>query len=262
MITINQYLTNLASNYFIGYGTTERSKIDTSIATLIKNLKSYFGDEIKDVKVFGSYQRDTILPRKYDSKSDVDIMIIFDHDKLNLQPKSYRQKIVRFVSEYYWNSLSKMDFPTVRIDLLHITLDLIPTKVDGFFGMYYIPDRNNQWMTTDPDKFTKDLQYKNTSNSYVVKPVIRLVKSWNAGSNYPYESFKLEKKIEERMFWAGKVEEDFFGIVDYLSSWDLDSQGAKEKLMVFKNAISYVKDYLKQNNEMMAKKWLHRVLPE
>jgi predicted nucleotidyltransferase len=263
MISLRTYLTKLASDYFISYGSNERTKIDTSVDALIKNIKYSFGNDVLEVKTFGSYQRDTILPRKYDSKSDVDIMIIFDHNRLELQPESYRQRLIKFADAYYSNSFSKMDFPTVRVDMKHITLDLIPTKKNNFWGTHHIPDRNNQWMETNPDSFTKDLETKNKNNSSVVKPVIRLLKAWNANAGYPYESFKLEKVVAGKMFWSGNIDDDFFAVIENnMSSWDLSTQGAKDKLQVMKNAIANVKSYMKQDNDAQTKLWLHRVLPQ
>ncbi len=262
MISLRTHLTNLASEYFISYGTTERTKISASIDALVKNIKYHFGSDVLDVKVFGSYQRDTILPRKYDSKNDVDIMILFDHNKLQIQPESYRQRLIKFAEAYYKNSFSKLDFPTVRIDMLHITLDLIPTRKD-LWGNYHIPDKNNQWMSTDPDGFTKDIETANKNNNSVVKPVARLIKAWNANSGYPYESFKLEKIIVGKWSWKGNIDDDFFSIIEYtMSSWDLDTQVAKDKLTVLKNAIANVKKYLNEDNAEQAKLWLHRVLPK
>ena len=64
--SINYKLGQLANEYYISYGTSEQKKIDASVATLKTRLKLHFGSNIVNVVEFGSYKRDTILPRKYD----------------------------------------------------------------------------------------------------------------------------------------------------------------------------------------------------
>jgi hypothetical protein len=263
MKSINGYLTKLAADYFISYGTTEKTKIDTSVDALKKGIKLNFGNDLIEIKTFGSYDRGTMLPRRIDSMSDVDIMIVFDHERLNILPESYRQKLIRYADTSYTRSGTKLDFPTVRVDLTHVILDLVPTIKNSLWGNYQIPDKNNRWMTTDPSGFTNDLESKNTNNGSVVKPVIRLLKAWNSANGYPYESFQLEKIIAGKSFWAKNIEEDFFAVIDNnLSSWDLSTQTAKDRLNVFKNTIRNVRDYLKNDDEENAKLWLHRVLPK
>ena len=78
MASINYRLQTISSNLFIKYNSTERTYIDGRISILTANLKSYFGNSINDVKIFGSYKRDTILPRKFDENSDIDILVIFN----------------------------------------------------------------------------------------------------------------------------------------------------------------------------------------
>lgn len=75
-MSVNSYLETLASSLVLN--STEKNHITTSISTIKTRLNNYFS-EIKDAIIFGSYSRDTILPRKADEKSDVDIMVIFDN---------------------------------------------------------------------------------------------------------------------------------------------------------------------------------------
>ena len=262
MISVNRYLTKLASEYLISYGSSEKSKIDISVEALKKGIISSFGSNLLEVKTFGSYDRGTMLPRRIDSNSDVDIMIVFDHDKLNLLPESYRQKLIRYADSSYLRSDTKLDFPTARIDLTHVTLDLVPAIKNNFRNTYQIPDRANQWMDTDPNGFTDSLESINSKNGSVVKPVIRLLKAWNSTNGYPFESFQLEKIIAGKLFWSNILEQDFFSAVENnLSLSNLDTQIAKNKLSVLKNAIGYVKTYLVRDDETSAKLWLDRVLP-
>jgi hypothetical protein len=65
MASINYRLQNIASDLFIKYGSTERKYIVDKIEIIKSNLKAYFGGDIKEILIFGSFKRDTILPRKF-----------------------------------------------------------------------------------------------------------------------------------------------------------------------------------------------------
>jgi len=73
-MSINSYLQQLASDLVLSE--SEKSSITTSINTIKSRLESYFSD-VTEKKTFGSYVRSTILPRKADSQSDVDLMVVF-----------------------------------------------------------------------------------------------------------------------------------------------------------------------------------------
>lgn len=103
-VSINGRLLQLANEYYINYGSTEQKKIDVSVASLISKLKNHFGNEVQNIIEFGSYKRDTILPRRYDDQSDVDLMIIFNHGSLQVTPGTYRNYLVKFAESKYSRS--------------------------------------------------------------------------------------------------------------------------------------------------------------
>ena len=75
-MSVNTFLTDLASSAILSE--EERAGINRSVEALTKRLQTHFEDkDIKEISVFGSYSRGTILPRKIDSKSDVDVMVVF-----------------------------------------------------------------------------------------------------------------------------------------------------------------------------------------
>lgn len=51
-----------------------------------------FSNEVVEKKIFGSYVRGTILPRKVDEKSDVDIMIVFNNP-YGYKPQTFLNKL-------------------------------------------------------------------------------------------------------------------------------------------------------------------------
>ena len=74
-MSVNSYLTNLADKLIIR--DDEKNSIKKSYDALEYRLNNYFKDEVGYVSKFGSYQRNTILPRSYDIHSDVDILVRF-----------------------------------------------------------------------------------------------------------------------------------------------------------------------------------------
>lgn len=263
MISINTYLNTLASNYFISHGSTERNSINTSLSALETSLKGHFKSDILSVEIFGSWKRDTTLPRKYDRYSDVDVMIIFDHDRLQKTPETYRNWVKGFAEKKYIRSAIQKDFPTVRIDMNHITFDLIPTKkTTWLLTTYYIPNKNNNWMTTVPHSLTNTVISTNTNNGSRVKPVLRLIKAWNAFNGCPFDSYILEKHVVENVWWSfnTSVESAFFAACKSLSTWG-GTTFQNQKVQTLHTNVNWVKNYLEKDDMIKAKQWLHKILP-
>jgi hypothetical protein len=191
-------------------------------------------------------------------------MIVFNHSAINNTPETYRKWVLEFAQSKYSTSLSKKDFPTVRLDMNHITFDLAPTKLESvFFGsQHYIPDSGNKWMATDPFSFTQSVKQKNINNKSVVKPALRLVKAWNAKAGYPFDSFELEKYIVNNVFWSWNqsVESAFFAAMNSLPTWG-GTQLRANKVHSAQSNIKTIKAYLDNNDVNMAKLWLHILLP-
>ena len=57
-------------------------------------LNGYFAGELVSHFVFGSYSRNTMLPRSYDPSSDVDYMVVFKN--VIYQPQTYLNKLKDF----------------------------------------------------------------------------------------------------------------------------------------------------------------------
>ena len=260
---LNNHLRRISSELFIKYNGEERAKIDKSIDNIITKLEDYFDDEVDELIVFGSYSRDTILPRRFDANSDIDLLIQFNtkgYDKL--QPESYRNQLRKFAQENYPYSIVTKDHPSVVLELNHIKFDLVPAIFDeGFFyDSIEIPDKNGGWMETEPDKFNDTLTKANTTYNSIVKPVIRLVKYWNASHGYPYFSFELETAIANMDFSNDNFESGFFYAVRKLSTYNLPSW-ATQKVDVLKSDAKWVKEYLDRKDIFKAKKTLERILP-
>lgn len=194
-MSVNSYLSDLSSSLVLSE--TEKSSITTSINTINTRIPSYFGLQITDKLVFGSYTRGTILPRKADEKSDIDYMVVFDNSN-NYTPQTYLNKLKTFAEYYYSTSEIHQSSPTMVLELNHIKFELVPAY--NYYGALYIPNGIGGWMITDPNGFNAALTTCNTNNASKIKPIIRLIKYWNIQKNFRgCASFDIEKKISENL---------------------------------------------------------------
>jgi predicted nucleotidyltransferase len=241
MATINSILTTFAQqNLVLGYQSNEREKIESSLSHLEKLIKDTLSGQIKEIIRFGSYTRNTILPRKYDPQSDIDLMIVFQHDG-NTSPETYRNKIKRIIENSYPNSLSKKDFPVIKLELNHIMFDLVPAYVDVLFWgkkKYYIPRRQSnwsKWQETLPNDINEQLSKKNQDyGNNIVRNVIRLCKHWNAINGRIFDSYEMEKWIVGRYFYIGdNLYDKFLSVMNDLAG---DLAGVRQ-------ALDYIQKY-------------------
>lgn len=196
----NSYLERLATKAVIRE--LEKVNIGRSLKLLRERLDQHFDLVSSNVSgvarhfPFGSYTRGTILPRNMDPHSDVDYMIVFDNS--NLRPQSCLDRLRRFVDKNYRTSQIYQSHPTVILSLNHIRFELVPA-VEGLMGLK-IPSKSSwfsEWTSTSPNEFNGPLSDKNKSNRSLIKPLIRLLKYWNACNKYPFESFALENLVVE-----------------------------------------------------------------
>jgi len=254
-MTINSYLTSIASQAIVR--DEEKQNIKRSISTLSDRLNQYFGSEITNHFQFGSSSRDTMMPRKMDSNSDVDYMIVFKDD--SYRPQTYLDKLRRFADMKYSRSEIKQSHPTIILSLSHIHFELVPA-LSSFWraAEYRIPDKAssyNDWVRTSPLVLETDLVTSNKENNFLIKPLIRAMKYWNAVNKYPFRSFDLEEKIIKTffgqilMFYASEknLEDYFYIFVSNISyKWN-DPDWKKEKIGSLKNRVNII-NRLKNNN--------------
>lgn len=255
-MNINAILTRFATrDLVISYKDAERGKIKTSIFHLKKVLSTRLFGQIIEIKYFGSYTRNTILPRKHDPNSDIDLMIIFNNNNL-LNPETYRKKLLSVVTTAYPHSISKKDFPAVKLELNHIKFDLVPAYTQiPFWGekRYYIPAKDGQWMQTTPNDINKLLSDRNQDcGNNIIRNTIRLCKHWNAAANYPFESYLMEKKILELRYW--NANDTYNRFLKSLKDIAGDISGVHQ-------AIDNIRMNEERGNEEKQLLWLKKLLP-
>lgn len=261
-MSINSKLTSFAQlELVLAQNETERDRIKGSMTQLERILKDRLNGNIKEFVRFGSFTRNTILPRKYDSQSDVDLMVIFNTTNGRKTPGTYRKNLHDVITGAYPNSISIKNFPAVKLELYHIMFDIVPAYTDesSLLGnrYYYIPVSNDSWTSTTPNDINGYLSTKNQSyGDNIVRNVIRLCKHWNAGANYPLESYLMEKQIVNSFFWHGdNLYEKFLSVLDNIAG---SRPGVKQ-------ALEYIRQYkggvLTTPNEQKQLEWLKRLLP-
>ena len=225
-MSVNSFLEELSSK--LVFKDEEKNKVGISVSSIKTKLKNYFGSEIIDIVVFGSYTRGTILPRKADEESDIDIMVVFEYNSKQYKPQTYLNWLKQFAIEYYSRSEIHQDSPTIVLELNHIKFELVPAYIPFSYsnGVYNIPNGPNQWIITKPNDFNNTLIECNKFNNSMIKPIIRLIKRWNVTNNgRNMQSFEIEKKIAENMYYAryscsnytDYLKEAFTKIRDYLN---------------------------------------------
>lgn len=191
-MNLNSYLEKIADNAIIR--DEEKEKIKTSIESLRERLKSHFGNALREHFVFGSYSRDTILPRNMDVTSDIDYLIVFENN--NFEPQTYLDRLRAFADLKYARSEIYQSSPTIVLELHHINIELVPA-VSTLLG-YKIPGKASgysKWIDTDPKGFNEELTKTNKEHRNNIRKLIRIMKYWNAQNDYPFESYVLEQQI-------------------------------------------------------------------
>ena len=262
-VGINNHLKKISSELLIKPKSLTGINIARSIDSITKNLHAHFLKDVDDVMVFGSYSRNTILPREFDPNSDIDILILFNCENEKLKPESYRERLKRFAMKHYERGKVLKDHPSIVVELDHINFDLVPGIFDDgvFYDSIEIPGKENDWIETSPKEFGKSLAEANTRFNSIVKPIIRLLKYWNAVNDYPYSSsFKLEKMISELNFSSENYQSGFFYAIDKLETWD-HSDIVKQKVQSLQRTVDHIKMFLDHEDLIGAKRMVSKIFP-
>lgn len=260
-MTVGTHLTTLASDLVLS--SNENSSIITSITTLSSRLNTYFGNNITEHFQFGSNVRGTILPRKADSKSDVDYMVVFDTSDGKKKPQTYLDRLKKFAETKYSSSEITQSSPTIVLTLNHIKFELVPAIDD--YG-YQIPSPASsweEWTRTDPIDANQKILDKNKAENYHIKPLVRLIKYWNATQGYPYNSYSIEQYIVGHYYSYSCITlKDYF--YEFWSDFNYNydtAQYIKDKVDRAKKYAAQAKQYENDNMPATAEAEIKKVVP-
>ncbi len=260
-MTVNSHLLTTASSLVLS--SAENSSITSSISTLKLRLASYFGSDISEHFQFGSSTRGTILPRNADSNSDIDYMVVFDTRSGQYKPQTYLDKLRRFAVAKYATSEIKQSHPTIVLSLNHISFELVPAI--NSYG-YQIPSPSKDfldWMHTNPAEANRVIREKNGRENSQIKPLVRLVKYWNAKNGHCFTPFSLESSIVETHFWGCSTLKDYFYFYWNSFNYSYDTpQYIKDKVDLAKRRIASAKNYEDSEYYAAAEVEIKKVIPE
>ena len=259
-MTVSTHLTSLGSNLVLSED--EKTSITKSITTLSSRLSAYFGSNITSHFQFGSYTRGTILPRKADSNSDIDYMIVFNTSDGQKKPQTYLDRLKRFAEAKYSTSEIYQSSPTIVLSLNHIKFELVPAIYNY---AYQIPSPSSswmEWMSTDPLGANQALQDKNKAENYQIKPLARLIKYWNSTQGHLFTSFSIEQYIVGKYFWSCTTLRDYFyAFWDDFSCADGCSQNTKDRVARAKKYAAQAKQYEADNMPASAETEIKKIVP-
>lgn len=197
----------------------ERTSIDTSIRTLSTKLNNHFNN-LNSKFVFGSYDRRTILRRSKDPNSDVDYMVVFN-DGSSYQPQTLMTRLRTFAEANYTRNEITQSSPTIVIELSSIKFELVPAYVS--WGTYYIPapaSSYTNWISSNPSGMKTELDSKHSSNNYLIKDLVQLLKYWNVKNGKVYSSYEIERYVIDKWFFScTNLKDYFYSAVEGLSSY-------------------------------------------
>ena len=259
-MTVSTHLTSLGSNLVLSED--EKTSITKSITTLSSRLSAYFGSNITSHFQFGSYTRGTILPRKADSNSDIDYMIVFNTSDGQKKPQTYLDRLKRFAEAKYSTSEIYQSSPTIVLSLNHIKFELVPAIYNY---AYQIPSPSSswmEWMSTDPLGANQALQDKNKAENYQIKPLVRLIKYGNSTQGHLFTSFSIEQYIVGKYFWSCTTLRDYFyAFWDDFSCADGCSQNTKDRVARAKKYAAQAKQYEADNMPASAETEIKKIVP-
>jgi predicted nucleotidyltransferase len=258
-----KYLIELAQK--LKLTTSEAEGIQTSVTAIINKLKDHFKDDgLKEVFAFGSYDRNTLITRKADTESDVDILIVFDEKRWEAQ--TYLNKLKDFAQTNYPRSEAYQAHPTITIELLKIKFELVPCIYkEEFFedGKYLIPNPGKtefEWIKTEPFSLKDKINnYKNTRP--VLIDLILLYKHWNIQNGRPYSTFTVETFLLEHFDYEEDLCYNFYRIIDMLhfNNPEKEQNDISTKAKKMKNDIENLIHNGKQSEALIE---LAKIVPE
>lgn len=263
-MTCLQYLNNLGSALVLTQ--EEKNGIAKSVDFLKANLSrwEHFNDT-DGILIFGSYSRDTILPRWADESSDVDLMVIFKGGNLN--PQTHLNWIRAFAESYYSRSSIKQSSPTIVLELNHIKFEItpalkLPYVVSPAFQIPAPASGYIRWMRTCPTELRTRLLIANYRCSYLLKPLIRLLKYANVRMGKVFSSYEIEEYVLRISFYGCSNLEDmfYFAVQHWTTPWEWP-QYKKAALNRLKADVAQISSLKRSGYEGLSLKKIQRLLP-
>lgn len=265
-MSCNSYLSTV-NRQILAKNREDEGSVNTSIEWLGRHLRAWEGfDEVDDYFPFGSYIKNTCLPRCVDNTADVDYIIIFNTN--HLAPQTYLNKVNRFIEAKYPRSTRYQSHPTIVLDMNNIKFEVMPAVHLWGNGTNYYNIPASQagpvvWTTTQPQELQQRLNSADARYGGLLRPVIRLIKYWNVRSGKILTSFRIEEYvISQTYLGCNNLADFFFYAVRYLSMCEPLPEYKRQRLNSFMNIVSTAENYKRLGYEPTAEQILRTLLPE
>ncbi len=260
---LNQYLQTLSEN--LSLSVSEKEKIEKSITVLKHKIAQVlFDDGLREVKPFGSYDRETLLSRNIDLESDVDLLVVFDQKRW--QSQTYLSKLKQFSLDNYPQSEHYQDYPTIALELDHIKFELVPCiyKAGGFIESekYLIPSKKGstlEWIRTEPNEIKEKISKVKDKDKLI--RMILLFKYWNIVNLSSYKTYQVERFVIHHFDSSEPLVDNFFRLIMELSDWN-SNQRQIDTNRIAKAHRKNVKTLLEHEMSDYALTELKKMIPE
>lgn len=197
-------------------------------------------------------------------------MVVFDEDT-SAKPQTLLSRLKRFVETKYSTSEVKQSSPTIVLTLSHIHFELVPAVRQGNIstGTLQIPSPSSDyfdWMATYPYAADAAISEHNGNNGYQSKPLVRLLKYWNAQADpysRPFSSFELEQYVTGRSFYlCSNIKDYFYDAVKSLpDGWDR-STTKRDRISRFKEIVAKAQQLERDEMPYTAEKEIKKAIPD
>jgi predicted nucleotidyltransferase len=220
-------------------------------------VKRHFKDEIAEIRVFGSFARNTAIVPDFDMRTDIDVLIAFRDGPKRKMPGHYRRRLSNFAKLAWGKAVVKDKPPTVNVVFYDIHFDLVPAIIEKInFSTdkrILIPGAQNEWLVTDINQLNKRVAH--------LHRLTVLLKAWNAAAGYPFRSHVLELYLAGMDFPATELTKRFFYAVYHLPvlGLSLTQQRKVDRLRYFTGLLKQAHE---RPDQAKIELYLNKILPK
>lgn len=260
---IDRHLTKIANHSILGDDV--KDAVQRTLGALQGRLQQHFGARLHTSVVFGSYSRGTILPRAMDPRSDVDYMVVFVDSEPTVA--TCLALLQDFARQKLGIANPTHDQATLHLETPLLRFELVPAISNMFGGMQIAAPGGQRgiWLDTDPQEAHDKLTEANRRHGNLIRPLVRVMKYWNALANYPFEPFALEQKVVGFALGqrtpSGRISDYFSHFIDTLHvSW-ADPVPRRDAVERLKALSTQARQYLRAGQDIQVREVMVQLLP-
>lgn len=198
MNSLQQYTKELA--YSIVPQPLERATVENFLSEVEEKISDFFKFDIERTIPFGEFARETSLRHTIDKDSNVTLMLLFQNDIYIENFFALKNKLIEFVISLFPQpeEISKQ----LKIQMKYGFVQLVPAivaEINSKSTLLVASASNESWIESNPLLFDQNINKKNEETSFILKPVIRLLKYWNLTHGRYFSTETIELFVSNRM---------------------------------------------------------------